>query len=50
MARSVVIEYDAGIVPPHMLEDLINATDDVSAADLLRKLDAILQSASKKEE
>lgn len=50
LARSVVIEYDHGRIPPDMLEELVSTPDDARAGDLLRSLNDILQTVKTKEE
>ncbi len=41
-SKSVVIEYDADIIPPTLLEELVNASSDVEAEEVTRKLYALL--------
>ena len=41
-SKSIVIEYDAQRVPPDLLEELINASSDDEAAQIVEKLYSLL--------
>ncbi|MFV0347268.1 MAG: hypothetical protein ACK5JO_01685 [Halodesulfovibrio sp.] len=45
MAQSVTIEYDAQIIPPDLLNELLGAPDDIASAKALETLHQLLYAA-----
>lgn len=41
-SRTLLLEYDADLVPPSLLEELITTEDDDRAAEIVRELHEIL--------